>query len=71
MPRVERFFIDPVADYFYNISQQFIQQLQFFVESNIEFNDILTNKLDTYNKKNGTNLSIMDFCELNAHATNE
>lgn len=71
IPRVERFFIDSVADYFYNVSQQFIQQLQFFVETNVEFNDILIHKLDAYNKENDTNLSIMDFCGLNAHAKSE
>lgn len=68
--KAEQFFIDPVADYFYSISQQFIRQLQIFVESNIEFGEILTHKLDMFNKENETNLSIMDFCELNAHAIN-
>ncbi len=71
MPRAERFFIDSVADYFYNISQQFIQQLHIFVESNIKFDEILTHNWEIYNKENDTNLSIMDFCELNAHAINE
>lgn len=64
----EHFFIDSTADYFYGISQQFTQQLQIFVESNIEVGENLINKLNTYNIENKTSLSFMEFCELNARA---
>lgn len=65
---VEQFFIDSVADYFYGIAQQFTQQLQVFVETNMEFGKTLISMLNDYNSKNSTNLSIMEFCEMNAHA---
>lgn len=67
---VECFFADAIADYFYNISQQFTEQLYAFTKSSIEVSEALINELNIYNKKNNTDLSFMDFCELNAHAIN-
>lgn len=67
----EQFFTDSVANYFYNISRQFCQQLQIFVDANLEVGDILINKLNQYNKENNSHISIIDFCELNAQAIKE
>lgn len=65
---VEYIFIDEVADYFYNVAREFTTQLHSFVETHLEIGDIIHDRLKTYNEKNKTNLSVMDFCELNAHA---
>lgn len=43
---IECFFTDDIADYFYNVSQQFTEQIQAFTKSGIEINEVLTNKLN-------------------------
>lgn len=65
---VELFFTNAIADFFYNISQQFTQKLHIFLESNMEQGEILNDELKKFNKVNNTEYSFMDFCELNAHA---
>lgn len=64
----ELFFTDSVADHFYSAVQQFVQQLNIFVEENLEIGEALLNKLNEYNSKHSANLSVMDFCEMHAHA---
>lgn len=65
---VEYIFIDEVADYFYGVARELSAQLRRFVEAHLEIGDVIYDRLRIYNEKNNTNLSVMDFCELNAHA---
>ncbi len=63
---IEQLFSNPVADYFFNISQQFIAELGNFVEQNIETGKKLNAILDQYNREHKASYSFADFCEMNS-----
>lgn len=65
---IEIFCEDSVADYFYEITQQFIGKLKIFSESNILISDVLYGRLNAYNQENHSNLSFLEFCGMHAHA---
>lgn len=65
---IEIFCEDSVADYFYEITQQFIEKLKIFSESNILISDVLYGRLNAYNQENHSNLSFLEFCGMHAHA---
>jgi len=58
------FFTNEIADYFYETSLEFLNTLDLFIEDNIEIGDAISNEVKSYNEKQNTDYSAMEYFQM-------
>ena len=61
---VSLFFTNKIVDYFYNITNEFISQIDLFVSKNLEISNKIHEDVSAYNETYGTEHDLMSYFEM-------